>query len=178
MCGFCGFSDKKSIENKKKIIKSMSDRIIHRGPDSDGYYVVKSVAMGFRRLSIIDLKGGNQPIYNENESIVVMFNGEIYNFMELRKELIDLGHTFKTNSDTEVIVHGYEEYKKDIFNKLRGMFAIFIYDKNNKEIICARDYFGIKPLYYYFDNNLFMVGSEIKSFLSHPDFKKELNNKE
>lgn len=177
MCGFCGFSDKKSIENKKKIIKSMSDRIIHRGPDSDGYYVDKSVAMGFRRLSIIDLKGGNQPIYNENESIVVMFNGEIYNFMELRKELIDLGHTFKTNSDTEVIIHGYEEYKKDIFNKLRGMFAIFIYDKNNKEIICARDYFGIKPLYYYFDNNLFMVGSEIKSFLSHPDFKKELNNK-
>lgn len=177
MCGFCGFSDKKSIENKKKIIKSMSDRIIHRGPDSDGYYVDKSVAMGFRRLSIIDLKGGNQPLYNEDESIVVMFNGEIYNFMELRKELIDLGHTFKTNSDTEVIVHGYEEYKKDIFNKLRGMFAIFIYDKNNKEIICARDYFGIKPLYYYFDNNLFMVGSEIKSFLSHPDFKKELNNK-
>ncbi len=177
MCGFCGFSDKKSIENKKKIIKSMSDRIIHRGPDSDGYYVDKSVAMGFRRLSIIDLKGGNQPIYNEDESIVVMFNGEIYNFMELRKELIDLGHIFKTNSDTEVIVHGYEEYKKDIFNKLRGMFAIFIYDKNNKEIICARDYFGIKPLYYYFDNNLFMVGSEIKSFLSHPDFKKELNNK-
>lgn len=177
MCGFCGFSDKKSIENKKKIIKSMSDRIIHRGPDSDGYYVDKSVAMGFRRLSIIDLKGGNQPIYNEDESIVVMFNGEIYNFMELRKELIDLGHTFKTNSDTEVIVHGYEEYKKDIFNKLRGMFAIFIYDKNNKEIICARDYFGIKPLYYYFDNKLFMVGSEIKSFLSHPDFKKELNNK-
>ena len=177
MCGFCGFSDKKSIENKKKIIKSMSDRIIHRGPDSDGYYVDKSVAMGFRRLSIIDLKGGNQPIYNEDESIVVMFNGEIYNFMELRKELIDLGHTFKTNSDTEVIVHGYEEYKKDIFNKLRGMFAIFIYDKNNKEIVCARDYFGIKPLYYYFDNNLFMVGSEIKSFLSHPDFKKELNNK-
>lgn len=177
MCGFCGFSDKKSIENKKKIIKSMSDRIIHRGPDSDGYYVDKSVAMGFRRLSIIDLKGGNQPIYNEDESIVVMFNGEIYNFMELRKELIDLGHIFKTNSDTEVIVHGYEEYKKDIFNKLRGMFAIFIYDKNNKEIICARDYFGIKPLYYYFDNKLFMVGSEIKSFLSHPDFKKELNNK-
>lgn len=177
MCGFCGFSDKKSIENKKKIIKSMSDRIIHRGPDSDGYYVDKSVVMGFRRLSIIDLKGGNQPIYNEDESIVVMFNGEIYNFMELRKELIDLGHIFKTNSDTEVIVHGYEEYKKDIFNKLRGMFAIFIYDKNNKEIICARDYFGIKPLYYYFDNKLFMVGSEIKSFLSHPDFKKELNNK-
>lgn len=177
MCGFCGFSDKKSIENKKKIIKSMSDRIIHRGPDSDGYYVDKSVAMGFRRLSIIDLKGGNQPLYNEDDSIVVMFNGEIYNFMELRKELIDLGHTFKTNSDTEVIVHGYEEYNKDIFNKLRGMFAIFIYDKNNKEIICARDCFGIKPLYYYFDNNLFMVGSEIKSFLSHPDFKKELNNK-
>ena len=177
MCGFCGFSDKRSVNDKKKIIKDMSDRIIHRGPDSDGYYVDKNIAMGFRRLSIIDLKGGNQPLYNEDKSVVVMFNGEIYNFMELRSDLEKLNHKFKTNSDTEVIVHGYEEYGTNIFNKLRGMFGIIIYDKNKNILVGARDYFGIKPFYYYNNDSLFMVGSEIKSFLSHPDFKKELNNK-
>lgn len=177
MCGFCGFSDKLKTNEKKKIIKKMADRIIHRGPDSDGYYVDDKIAMGFRRLSIIDLKGGDQPLYNEEKSVVVMFNGEIYNFQELRKVLIDKGHDFKTNSDTEVIVHGYEEYGTDIFNKLRGMFGIIIYDKNKDMFIGARDCFGIKPFYYYNDNELFMVGSEIKSFLSHPNFKKELNDK-
>ncbi len=177
MCGFCGFSDKLKTNEKKKIIKKMSDRIIHRGPDSDGYYVDDKIAMGFRRLSIIDLKGGDQPLYNENKSVVVMFNGEIYNFQELRTILIEKGHDFKTNSDTEVIVHGYEEYGTDIFNKLRGMFGIIIYDKNKDMFIGARDYFGIKPFYYYNDNETFMVGSEIKSFLSHPNFKKELNEK-
>ena len=175
MCGFCGFSDKLKTNEKKKIIKNMADRIIHRGPDSDGYYVDDKIAMGFRRLSIIDLKGGDQPLYNEDKSIVVMFNGEIYNFQELRTTLQELGHEFKTSSDTEVIVHGYEEYGTDIFNKLRGMFGIIIYDKNKDMFIGARDYFGIKPFYYYNDNELFMVGSEIKSFLSHPNFKKELN---
>lgn len=177
MCGFCGFSDKLKTNEKKKIIKKMADRIIHRGPDSDGYYVDDKIAMGFRRLSIIDLKGGDQPLYNEDKSVIVMFNGEIYNYQELRKVLIDKGHDFKTNSDTEVIVHGYEEYGTDIFNKLRGMFGIIIYDKNKDMFIGARDYFGIKPFYYYNDNKLFMVGSEIKSFLSHPNFKKELNEK-
>ena len=177
MCGFCGFSDKTKITDKKKIIKKMADRIIHRGPDSDGYYVDKSVALGFRRLSIIDLKGGDQPIYNEDKSVVIMFNGEIYNYRELKELLLEKGHSFTTNSDTEVIVHGYEEYGYDVFNRLRGMFAIIIYDKNKDELIGARDYFGIKPYYYYYDNELFMVGSEIKSFLSHPNFKKELNKK-
>ena len=177
MCGFCGFSDKLKKTEKKKIIKSMADRIIHRGPDSEGYYVDERIALGFRRLSIIDLKGGDQPIYNEDKSIVVMLNGEIYNFKELRTTLESLGHTFTTNSDTEVIVHGYEEYGTNIFNKLRGMFGIVIYDKNKDELIGARDYFGVKPFYYYYDNELFMVGSEIKSFLSHPNFKKELNKK-
>lgn len=177
MCGFCAFYDKTKIENKKKIIKDMADRIKHRGPDSDGYYVDKDIAMGFRRLSIIDLKGGNQPLYNEDNNIVVMFNGEIYNFQELREELKKHNHIFTTNSDTEVIVHGYEEYGTNVFNKLRGMFGIIIYDKKNKTLVGARDYFGIKPVYYYNHNGLFMVGSEIKSFLSHPDFKKELNNK-
>jgi len=177
MCGFCGFIDKEKKEKKKKIIKDMADRIIHRGPDSDGYFVDDKVAMGFRRLSIIDLKSGDQPLYNENKDVVVMFNGEIYNFKELRSELEKFGHKFKTKSDTEVIVHGYEEYGTDIFNKLRGMFGIIIYDKRNDMFVCARDYFGIKPVYYYNDNSLFMVGSEIKSFLSHPSFKKEINEK-
>ena len=177
MCGFCGFSDNIKKDKKKSIIKNMSDRIIHRGPDSEGFYVDDNVALGFRRLSIIDLKSGDQPIYNEDKSIVVMFNGEIYNYKELKSDLIKLNHKFKTNSDTEVIVHGYEEYGTDIFNKLRGMFGIIIYDKNKNELIGARDYFGIKPFYYYYDNELFMVGSEIKSFLSHPNFKKELNKK-
>ena len=176
MCGFVGFVDKTKKIDKKKIIKDMADRIIHRGPDSEGYYVDNSVAMGFRRLSIIDLEGGNQPLYNEDKSIVVMFNGEIYNYKEIREELKEK-HKFKTNSDTEVIVHGYEEYGTDIFNKLRGMFGILIYDKNKDIVIGARDYFGIKPVYYYKDSETFMVGSEIKSFLSHPNFKKKLNRK-
>ena len=176
MCGFVGFIDKKNQKEKKKIIKDMADRIIHRGPDSEGYYIDNTIAMGFRRLSIIDLNGGDQPLYNEDKSIVVMFNGEIYNYKEIRSEL-ESKHKFKTNSDTEVIVHGYEEYGTDIFNKLRGMFGIIIYDKNKNEFIGARDYFGIKPVYYYKRDNLFMVGSEIKSFLSHPNFKKELNKK-
>lgn len=177
MCGFCGFADRLEENEKKKIIKGMADRIIHRGPDSDGYFTDDRVAMGFRRLSIIDLAGGDQPIFNENKDIVVMFNGEIYNFMELRRELEAKGHTFATNSDTEVIVHGYEEYGTDVFNRLRGMFAILIYDKKEGSLIGARDFFGIKPFYYYKDENTFMAGSEIKSFLSHPNFKKELNKK-
>ena len=177
MCGFCGFADSIGESEKKKIIKGMADRIIHRGPDSDGYFVDSNVAMGFRRLSIIDLKGGDQPIFNEDKSIVVMFNGEIYNFKELREELKEQGHIFTTNSDTEVIVHGYEQYGTDVFCRLRGMFGILIYDINKGELIGARDFFGIKPFYYYKDENTFMAGSEIKSFLSHPNFKKELNKR-
>lgn len=175
MCGFCGFIDKTKENDKKLIIKRMADRIIHRGPDSEGYYVDKNAALGFRRLSIIDLKGGDQPLFNESKSICVLFNGEIYNYQEIRKDLIKCGHTFKTNSDTEVIVHGYEEYQTDLFNKLRGMFAIIIYDIKTEELIGVRDYFGIKPFYYYKNKDLFMFGSEIKSFLSHPNFRKELN---
>ena len=177
MCGFCGFVDKLNENEKKKIIKGMADRIIHRGPDSEGYYTDSGVAMGFRRLSIIDLAGGDQPIMNEDKSVVVMFNGEIYNYRELREELKAAGHTFATNSDTEVIVHGYEQYGTGVFSHLRGMFGILIYDKKNGTLVCARDFFGIKPVYYYFDGETFMAGSEIKSFLSHPNFKKALNKK-
>ena len=173
MCGIVGFADKS--KNKKKIIKDMADLIIHRGPDSDGYYVDEDVALGFRRLSIIDLAGGDQPIYNEDKTKLVFMNGEIYNYQEIKKDLIKKGHKFSTNSDTEVLLHGYEEYKEKLLDKLRGMFAFIIYDIKTKEIFGARDFYGIKPLYYYLTDDEFMYGSEIKSFLGHPNFKKELN---
>ena len=173
MCGIAGFINNK--ENKKEIIKNMTDKIIHRGPDAEGFYVDDDIALGHRRLSIIDLSSGDQPIYNEDKSVVIIFNGEIYNYIELREELIKKGHKFKTKADTEVILHGYEEWKEDMPKKLRGMFAFAIYDIKNKTLFLARDNFGIKPLYYYENNDTFMFASEIKSFLVHPDFKKELN---
>lgn len=175
MCGIVGFVDKKDKKSKEIIINKMMDKIIHRGPNSKGSYIDNNVALGFRRLSIIDLDGGSQPIYNEDNSMIITFNGEIYNFKELRKELEEKKHIFKTNTDTEVILHGYEEYGDEIVKKLRGMFAFVIYNKNTKELFGARDHFGIKPFYYYKMDDLFIYGSEIKSFLVHPDFKKELN---
>lgn len=177
MCGFVGFIDKLNKDEKQKTIKLMADRIIHRGPDQEGYYIDDNIALGHRRLSIIDLASGTQPMFNEDKSIVVVFNGEIYNYQEIKKELETKGHKFKTNSDTEVLVHGYEEYKEELFNKLRGMFAFIIYDIKNNEMIGVRDYFGIKPFYYYKDEKTFMFGSEIKSFLDHPNFVKEVNKK-
>lgn len=173
MCGFVGFVDK--ARDKKKIVKDMADIIVHRGPDSDGYYTDNLCAIGFRRLSIIDLDGGNQPIYNEKKDKVIVFNGEIYNYKEIRDDLIKKGHEFNTSSDTEVILHGYEEYNEHILEKLRGMFAFIIYDTNDNSVFGARDFYGIKPLYYYMNDDEFMFGSEIKSFLGHPSFKKELN---
>ena len=173
MCGFVGFVDK--AKNKKKIIRDMADIIIHRGPDSDGYYVGDNCALGFRRLSIIDLAGGDQPIFNEDNTKAVIFNGEIYNYKEIKEDLLKKGHKFKTNSDTEVLLHGYEEYDSKLLNKLRGMFAFVIYDIKNNKLFGARDFYGIKPLYYYLNDDEFMFGSEIKSFLGHPNFKKELN---
>lgn len=173
MCGIAGLvSDNK---DKKSLIKKMTDRIIHRGPDAEGFYIDDNIALGHRRLSIIDLSNGDQPIYNEDKSIVVVFNGEIYNYIELKNELKEKKHKFKTNCDTEVLVHGYEEWKEDLPKKLRGMFAFAIYDIKNKELFIARDNFGIKPLYYYQNKNTFMFASEIKSFLDQPDFNKELN---
>lgn len=173
MCGFVGFVDKE--KNKQKIVKDMADLIKHRGPDSDGYFCDDDVALGFRRLSIIDLNTGTQPIYNEDNTKVIVFNGEIYNYQEIKEDLISKGHTFKTNADTEVILHGYEEYSEEILSKLRGMFAFVIYDTNNKELFAARDFYGIKPFYYYLTDEEFLFSSEIKSFLAHPNFKKELN---
>lgn len=173
MCGFVGYINKE--KNKKDNIKKMADLIAHRGPDSEGYYTDEDIALGFRRLSIIDLNGGSQPIYNSDKTKVIVFNGEIYNYQKLRKELTKKGYKFQTKTDTEVILHGYEEYKEKILDKLRGMFAFAIYDIKNKELFAARDFYGIKPFYYTKMDNTFIFGSEIKSFLIHPHFKKELN---
>lgn len=173
MCGFVGFVDKE--KNKQKIIKDMANMIKHRGPDSDGYFCDENVALGFRRLSIIDLNNGSQPIYNEDNTKVIVFNGEIYNYEELKTELLKCGHVFKTETDTEVLLHGYEEYREELLPKLRGMFAFVIYDTNSKELFAARDFYGIKPFYYYRNDDELLFSSEIKSFLAHPNFKKELN---
>ncbi len=173
MCGIVGFVDK--TKDKEKTIKKMADLISHRGPDAEGYYTDDDIALGFRRLSIIDLNTGDQPLYNEDKSKVIIFNGEIYNYEYLKEDLIAKGHVFKTKTDTEVLLHGYEEYKEEILSMLRGMFSFVIYDIKEKELFGARDFYGIKPLYYATFGKSFMFGSEIKSFLAHPNFKKELN---
>ena len=173
MCGYVGFTN--TINDANRIIGEMMDKIKHRGPDSEGKYVDEDIALGFRRLSIIDLNTGSQPIYNEDNSKVLLFNGEIYNFQKIREELIAKGHIFTTKTDSEVLIHGYEEFGEDLLNKLRGMFAFVIWDKNTKELFGARDFFGIKPLYYAKMGDAFMFGSEIKSFLAHPSFVKEMN---
>lgn len=175
MCGITGFVNNQSKKDKNEIIKKMTARIIHRGPNSEGIYTDDFVALGFRRLSIIDLKNGDQPIWNEKKDKAIIFNGEIYNFKELREELEKKGHTFKTKADTEVILHGYEEYGDKIVEKLRGMFGFVIWDKEKKDLFGARDPFGIKPFYYANMNDTFFFASEIKSFLDHPMFIKELN---
>ncbi|MBE6727367.1 MAG: asparagine synthase (glutamine-hydrolyzing) [Ruminococcaceae bacterium] len=173
MCGFTGFTN--NIQDDGVVLGAMMDRIVHRGPDSQGQYIDSDIALGFRRLSIIDLAEGHQPMFNEDKSLVLTFNGEIYNFKELRSELIEAGHTFANNSDSEVLLHGYEQWGANLVEKLRGMFAFVIFDRNTKTLFGARDIFGIKPFYYTTMNGTFMFGSEIKSFLDHPDFKKELN---
>lgn len=174
MCGFVGFTNTK--DNSNRIIEDMMDKIRHRGPDSGGKYTDEDIALGFRRLSIIDItESGDQPIYNEDRSKVLLFNGEIYNFKSIREELVAKGHIFTTKTDSEVLLHGYEEYGEKLLDKLRGMFAFVIWDTKTKELFGARDFFGIKPLYYAIMGDTFMFGSEIKAFLAHPDFKKELN---
>lgn len=174
MCGFVGFTG--SYEGRDQIIKNMANRIVHRGPDGEGYFLggdlSLTVTLGHRRLSIIDLDEGAQPIYNEDKSCVIVFNGEIYNYKELKSELVNSGHLFSTNSDTEVIIHGYEQWGESVVKKLRGMFAFVIYDKEKQLIFGARDHFGIKPLYYtQLASGDIIFASEIKSFLEHPKFK-------
>ena len=174
MCGFAGFTG--YLENGKDVLTDMMNKIIHRGPDSAGQYIDDKAYMGFRRLSIIDLDNGSQPMFNENKKIVITFNGEIYNYQDLRKDLIEKGHIFANNSDTEVLIHAYEEYGEDMLNKLRGMFAFVIWDSEKETLFGARDFFGIKPFYYTVVDGNIIYGSEIKSILAHPAYKKEVND--
>ncbi len=173
MCGICGFTG--NLDNKNQVLTNMMNKIIHRGPDSGGQHIEDGIALGFRRLSIIDLDYGSQPMYNENNSIVITFNGEIYNHLELREELIAKGHVFRNHADTEVLIHAYEEYGQDMLNKLRGMFAFVIWDSNTKTLFGARDFFGIKPFYYGLVDGELVYGSEIKSILEYPGYTKTLN---
>ena len=174
MCGFTGFISREDIDNQT-IIEKMADRIKHRGPDDEGYFVDQNVSMGFRRLSIIDLAHGAQPMNVPSEQKVLTFNGEIYNFKEIRAELEGMGYNFATNVDSEVLIHGYDAWGPKLLDKLRGMFAFAIYDAKKEEVFLARDHYGIKPLYYYDDGQNFMWASEIKAFLENPHFKKEFN---
>jgi asparagine synthase (glutamine-hydrolysing) len=178
MCGFVGFlGGAADASELKKIIKDMSDEICHRGPDDEEYFVESPYAVGFRRLSIIDLVGGVQPMTNEDETLVIVYNGEVYNYQDVREDLRKAGHIFKTNSDTEVVLHAYEEYGEKMFDHLRGMFAFAIYDRKKQEIFGARDFFGIKPLYYAVFGDTFLFGSEIKGLVPHPAFDKQLNER-
>ncbi|HAM95388.1 TPA: asparagine synthase (glutamine-hydrolyzing) [Candidatus Azambacteria bacterium] len=171
MCGIAGFIG----QGDKKILSQMTDSIRHRGPDDEGFFVLGETHLGMRRLSIIDLAGGKQPIFNEDGQIAVIFNGEIYNFLELKDKLVKNGHQFKTKSDTEVIAHLYEEEGEKLFEKLNGMFAIALWDDRKKKLVLARDRFGKKPLYYCVFDQTFVFGSELKAILKHPSVKKELD---
>ena len=174
MCGFAGFVGK--VENREEVLVNMMNTIIHRGPDSEGKYIDEDAALGFRRLSIIDLSEvGDQPLYNEDKSLVLVFNGEIYNYQELRKELIEAGHVFRSNTDSETLIHGFEEWGEHLVDRLRGMYAFAIWNVEKKSLFVARDIFGIKPLYYAQMNDTLLFGSEIKSFLEHPKFDKIFN---
>lgn len=175
MCGICGFTGE--VIDRNETIHKMTEVITHRGPDSDGFFLDDRISMGFRRLSIIDLEAGSQPIYNEDKSLVLTFNGEIYNYRDLRKELIEAGHKFYTETDSETLIHGFEEWGVDLLNKLRGMFGFAIYNKKDGSVFIARDFFGIKPMHYTLIDGELVYGSEIKSILCHPKFVKKFNTR-
>lgn len=176
MCGIVGFTAPgQDPAAAKKIVQGMADLIRHRGPDGEGCYADGTAALGHRRLSVIDLAGGGQPMLNEDGTLVVVFNGEIYNYKTLRARLQQRGHTFATDSDTEVLLHGYEEWGRDLPCRLRGMFAFAVWDRTRGTLFCARDLFGIKPLCYYKKGETLLFASEIKAFLAHPAFEKRLN---
>src|SRR4030043_2472117 len=177
MCGINGFSalGGSASGRNKELIERMNKKIQHRGPDDEGFYLDNYISLGHRRLSIIDLsEKGRQPMFNEDKSLVLIFNGEIYNFQELRKELENKGHKFCSKSDSEVILHLYEEHKEDCPKFLNGIFAFAVWDKRKKELFLARDRIGVKPLYYYFKDNKFIFSSEIKAILEH-DIKREID---
>ena len=172
MCGICGFTGR----SDDKLLKKMADTLIHRGPDEDGFYTDDAVNLAIRRLSIIDLKSGQQPIHNEDKTLWTIFNGEIYNFQELRKDMESKGHRFYTDhSDTEVIVHLYEEYGAEFVHKMNGMFAIALWDKAEEKLLLIRDRMGVKPLFYLLINNNIIFASEIKAILERPDYIRDIN---
>lgn len=176
MCGFTGYADTRGERPaNQEVLSRMTSSLVHRGPDSDGYFLEGTIGLGFRRLSIIDLAGGDQPIFNEDRSVSLLCNGEIYNYRELRKELIQKGHTFRTNCDVEVLVHLYEEEGTGFLNRLNGQFAFVIYDRNRRMLFLARDHFGINPLYYTMADGVFIFGSEIKAILEHPLVEREVD---
>lgn len=166
MCGIVGMMYYDGREPDRPAVERMMSAMEHRGPDEEGIWGDRGITLGFRRLSIIDLAEGSQPLCNEDETVWIVFNGEIYNFMQLRRQLQERGHRFRTQSDTEVIVHLYEEYGEDCVHHLRGMFAFVIWDRRQKQLFGARDHFGIKPFYYMADQERFLFGSEIKSILA------------
>ena len=173
MCGICGFTGKSDLD----LLKKMTRAIIHRGPDEDGFYSDGLANLGMRRLSIMDVSTGHQPVHNEDGSIWTVFNGEIYNLYELREELSAKGHKFYTDhSDTELIVHLYEEYGEDFMHKINGMFAIALWDKNNEKLLLIRDRMGVKPLFYSVAGDKLIFGSEIKAILAHPDYIRRMNH--
>lgn len=175
MCGICGFTGE--VVNRDEVLRGMARRITHRGPDSEGFFMDDTVSMAFRRLSIIDLEAGHQPLYNEDKTLVLTFNGEIYNYRELRDELLEAGHVFSTQSDSEVLLHGFEQWKEELLPRLRGMFGFAIWNTVEKTLFFARDYFGIKPMHYtVLPDGRLIYASEIKSLLLHPDFVKEFND--
>lgn len=173
MCGLVGFIDERRPD--RELLVRMTDKLVHRGPDSAGYFVDHRVALGFRRLSIIDLESGDQPIYNEDGSVVLLCNGEIFNHVELKKTLVQKGHQFRTRSDVEVLLHLYEEHGVDFLDKINGQFAFVIYDRKNRRLFLARDHFGINPLYYTTVNGSFIFASEIKAILEHPQAPREVD---
>ncbi len=176
MCGIAGqFNFERREPVERETIVRMARSIAHRGPDDEGFFISGPVGLGFRRLSIIDLAGGHQPMSDAEETVWVIFNGEIYNYRELRAELQNKGHRFRTNSDTEVIVHGYKEWDTDVFNHLNGMFGLAIWDVPNERLVLARDAMGIKLIYYKIDNGQLIFGSEIRPILSAEKSKAEVN---
>jgi asparagine synthase (glutamine-hydrolysing) len=176
MCGICGqynFGNQALV--RRTDIVAMTRSIAHRGPDDEGYFIDGSLGFGFRRLSIIDLAGGHQPMSDREESVWVVFNGEIYNFPELKRELQSHGHVFRTNCDTEVIIHGYKQWGDDVLNHLNGMFGLAIWDVRNKRLVLARDPFGIKLIYYRIAGDTLYFGSEMRPIRTVMEGKAEID---
>ena len=175
MCGIAGFVVTGGACAEERWVRRMANRIAHRGPDANGFYVVDQVALGHQRLSIVDLATGAQPMTNEDETLWITYNGEVFNHAELRPKLEAAGHRYKSRSDTETVLHAYEQYGEQAVCHLRGMFAFAIWDRSCRKLFCARDRLGIKPFYYFWNRRLFAFASEIKALLEHPEISAQTN---